>query len=661
MKLASIDLETHLVQSGLGAPPIVVGSVSNNRGSFLLEPSRFLAWLRGALEDQAQHFVGCNVAYDFVCAMAADPSLTDLVFAAYEAGRVHDVAIREALIDIAKGDLLDSGDEGIGIRYGLGTLVFRYLGIDISADKSGPDAWRKKYALLHGVPIEEWEWAARVYPLRDTAFPLAIYRAQEGGENLHDEANQNRAALALSLMEVWGMRTNRAAYEALRAKIEATDAANTKRFQAVGIIRENGTENKKRVAELVTAAYGGKPPMTAPSAKFPQGQVAGDRDTLSESGDPLLESYATAGKNDKYLTTYLPILQQGLEVPWLPSFNVLVATTRVSSDAQQFPQQGGVRECIEARPGHVLCSVDFAGLELRTMAQRALYELGFSKMAEVLNTGADPHLMAAAGFLGIEYGEAKRRYKAGEPLLKIYRDLGKIWNFGKGGGMGPAAMVFNARKGNKGDTTKGPDGHVYVGTRFCLLAGKTKRCGARTVLAKVQRKERRICADCLDVAKSLDAGWLRAWPEQAALFSKASKLTKTSRYVVATIPGSNVKRGKCSYTQWLNTPFQGLGAAAAKRAMWLVCREMYTDRSSPLWRCRLLLNVHDELIAEFPIDRAPEAGDRMAKIMRDALADFVPDLAASVEAEPALSFTMTKRAQTVRDEYGRLQIWREAA
>lgn len=120
---------------------------------------------------------------------------------------------------------------------------------------------------------------------------------------------------------------------------------------------------------------------------------------------------------------------------------------------------------------------------------------------------------------------------------------------------------------------------------------------------------------------------------------------------------SKVRRGKCGYTQWLNTPFQGLGAAAAKRAMWLVCREMYTDRRSVLWGSRLVLNVHDELLAEMPEATAPEAGDRMALIMRETLKTFVPDLAKSVEADPALCRTMNKGAQMVRDARGRLQVW----
>lgn len=665
MRLHSFDTETHLSQPGLAAPPIVCGSVGDDLGAHLLDLAESLNWLRERLANPDDHLVGCNIVYDLGCAAAADPALLPVIFNALDAGRIHDVGIREALIDIHRGTLIERGEDEIGIRYGMRILVERYLPEEAAKtqeDKKGPDAWRKRYADLENIPIEQWPWAARVYPLRDAAFPLAIYHAQEGGPNLVDEANQVRAAFALHLMSIWGLRSDPAAVAKLRERVEAADRKCQIDFQASGILRPDGTEDQKRKAEHVTAAYAGQPPQT------PTGRVAGDRDTLAESGNPLLELYATAGKNDKYLSTYLPILEQGIAQPWNPQFNVLVATTRVSSNAQQFPQNGGVRECWTARTralhqaliDYVYCSVDYGGLELRTMSQRALWQVGYSLMAEALNGGRDCHVIAAASFNASTYDQTLALYKVGDDLAKAFRDLGKVWNFGKGGGAGPAAMVYAARKGAKGETTTGPDGHVYVGVRFCILtkqAGANGICGEYRVTAKVQGVDRRICQRCLNVARQLDDGWLRAWPEQKALFELASKLSEGNSALESSIKMSNVTRGRCGYTQWLNDPFQKLGAVATKRAMWLASREMHTRPESPMWGSHLVLNVHDELIAEMPEDRAPEAGDRLAFIMRETLKHFVPDLARSVEAEPALSRTMSKGAKTIRDDAGRLQVW----
>lgn len=662
MRLFGTDTETALAQPGLAAPPIVCFSIADDEASHILSRAEGLAWLHSRLREPDAHFVGVGIAYDMVGACAADPDLVDLVFAAYDADRVHDVGLREALIDIAKGELIDHSEgEGIGMRYGMTILAKRYFNEDISDEKKG--GWRKRFAELDAVPIESWPWDAKRYVLRDASKPIEIFRLQEGKPNLHDEANQTRAAFALQLASVWGMRSNRESVAALRKHVETVDAAALKEFQASGILRPDGTENKKRLQELVTAAFEGNPPRTAPTPKFPNGQVSADRDTLAESNDPVLTRYATAGKNDKYLTTYLPQVEAGVDQPWNPQFNALVSTTRVSSDAQQMPQnppQGfriGPRDCWEARPGSVICSVDHEGGELRTMAQRAIWTVGFSDMADVLNAGRDPHVLAAASFMAANYANTLAGYKAGDQRTKVFRDLGKIWNFGKGGGMGAAAMVFNARKGSKGDTTTAADGTVYVGSRFCILVNAAPRCGRQWVVAKVQGKQRRLCAECVKVARQLDAGWLAAWPEQKALFDMASRLTKASRYVESQIPIANLVRGKCGYTQWLNTPFQALLAIATKRAMWLISREMYTKRDSPLFRSRLLLQVHDELLSEMPIDVAPEAAERKAKIMVVTLQRHVPDLAPSCRAEPSLAFTMSKSAKTVRDASGRLKVW----
>lgn len=649
MKLVAWDTETHPSQPGLAAPPIVCGSIADESGCHLQTRIETLLWLTRSLADPSVHFVGTNIAYDFVCAAAAVPQLLPLIFAAYDADRVHDVGIREALIDIGKGELAERGsDDEMGIRYGATILAKRYLGLDLSEEKKNTNAWRKRYHELEHVPQEKWPWAARVYPLRDVAFPLAIFHKQTGGLNLHHECHETRAALALELMRVRGLRTNGERVALVRSRVETEDRKNLAVFQTHGILRDNGSCNKKVLAQFVTKAYGGDPPKTA------KGGVATDRDTLAESGDPILERYAAAGKNNKYLTTYLPILEQGIDVPWNPQFNVLVATTRISSNAQQFPQKGGVRECFEPRPGMVFCSVDYGGLELRTMSERAWLELGFSKMAEALNSGTDTHLVVSASFQNLSYEQARLLYVAAELVAINYRNLGKTWNFSKGGGGGAAALVFSARAGKNGTTTA-PDGTVYDGVRFCLMTGAAKHCGAELVEVRVQGKKRRVCLDCVTVAKTLDKGWLNTWTEQAQLFEKASKLFRQHKQLPVTIPVSNVVRGKCGYTQWLNTPFQGLGAAATKRAMYLVSREMYTDRSSPMWGSYLVLNVHDELISEVPLDK-PESGDRMAYIMRETLKQYVPHLAKAVEAEPALCMTMNKNAKTLRDANGRLLI-----
>ncbi|WP_370640451.1 DNA polymerase, partial [Myxococcus sp. XM-1-1-1] len=289
-----------------------------------------------------------------------------------------------------------------------------------------------------------------------------------------------------------------------------------------------------------------------------------------------MEELGKAGKVDKYRSTYLGKLEAGTTAPLTPRFNVLVSTTRVSSDYQQLPQRGGVRECHKARPGYVFCSVDYAGLELRTMAQRAIWDVGYSRMAEALLAKEDVHTSAAATFLGERYEALLPRVKAKEPTATSFRSLAKIFNFGKGGGLGAGGMAYHAR--------------AKDGVRFCLLAKVADACGVERVPVRVQGKVKMVCAACVEVSRHYGNRWLDAWPEQRALFGRASALTRNGQLVDVTIPGANILRGGCGYTQWLNTPFQGLGAVGAKLATWRVksrivcsCSEGVRGRNAP-WR-----------------------------------------------------------------------------
>nr|WP_255217112.1 DNA polymerase I [Myxococcus sp. AM010] len=590
---------------------------------------------------------------------ADDPSLVALIFAALEAGRLHCVQVREALIDIARGLYgVDPStgrklDDDEGARYPLALLVQRHLGLDISEDKKNPKAWRLRYAELDGVPVEHWPTEAAAYPKRDARYTLDVFFRQEAvaretpnGGNLHAEAEQMRAAFALHLASIWGLRTNGDSVAVLRERVEREWGENRAKFQAAGIYRHDGTKDSKRLAALVTAAYDGQPPITAPSDRFPDGQVATDRDTLLGSGNALLEDLGKSGRVDKYKSTYLDVVEAGTSLPINPRFNVLVSTTRVSSDYQQLPQKGGIREVHEARPGFVYCSVDYGGLELRTMAQRAIWELGFSKMAEALNSGLDVHTLAAAEFLGASYDELLPKVKAKEPLAVAFRQLAKILNFGKGGGMTGGSLVYNARAKDR--------------VSFCLLAKRADVCGVERVVVTVQRKPKMVCRACVEVAKELDTKWLNAWPEQRELQHRAKSLTYGRGFADVMIPGANILRGGCGYTQILNTPFQGLGAVGCKLAMWRVSREMYVDRRSPLYGSRLVLMVHDELISELlanDAQRMHDAAERKAYLMREAMKETTPDLAPAIEAEPALSRIMSKDVATVRDSSGRLLVW----
>lgn len=636
MILWGADTETFLFQPGLPTPKMVCGSWADEEREYIGTPEQFIKWFQESLE-RGDHHVGVNYAFDVVGVAAERPDLLPLIFQAGEAGLFHCCAVREALHDIAIDKLFIDYKTGksfskddLGGRYSMVILMERHFGIDITPEKEG-DVWRFKYASLYGKPIETWPQAAIDYPKQDARRPRNICVKQKSHRNKHDEPNQVRAAIAIQLMRTWGFRTDAAYIAHLEGEVDALWTSAREEFARAGIYRPNGTQDKKRLQALVSAAYNGDPPKT------PKGQVATDRDTLAESGDPILEKLGTAGKNDKRKTVYLPALKTGIDVPVTPEFNVLVNTGRVSSDWQQMPQKGGIREGVVTRPGTVLGSLDYGGLELRTMSERALLEVGFSKMADYLNSGRDAHSYVGGFFLGLSYEEFLPR----KVELKAYRDVAKMFNFGAGGGAGGFAIAYNAK--------------VKDNIRLCLALKRAEKCGTRKVVGFVNGKEKRVCALCVDIAKELKEKWLSAWPEQSLLFEKASRLTNGRRKVDSVIFSNKLVRGGCGYTQWLNTPFQGAGGDGMKRAMWRIAREQYTDPRSPLWGSHNVLQIHDELWIESPEGQAHEALFRAAQIMVDTMNEITPHV--RNEVVPAAMRRVFKAAADTYDRNGRLKAW----
>jgi DNA polymerase I-like protein with 3'-5' exonuclease and polymerase domains len=93
----------------------------------------------------------------------------------------------------------------------------------------------------------------------------------------------------------------------------------------------------------------------------------------------------------------------------------------------------------------------------------------------------------------------------------------------------------------------------------------------------------------------------------------------------------------------------------AKQALWEVSVECYTVPTSPLYGSRIVAFVHDELVLESPEARAPEAADRLAKVMQDAASKWMPDL--NLHADAHLMRRWYKSAGPVRDQSGRLVPW----
>lgn len=395
--LVGYDLESHLVQPGLLAPPIVCASASVQGEEYLwLDASRLLETL---VRNPSYIIVGAKISYDMACCAAERPELLADIFELYEQGRAYDVQIGEQLGAIARGDLGLDPRTGRPIKpepgrkrggYSLKYCVDVRLGRD---DAKRNDYWRLRYAILQRVPVELWPDEAREYPKDDVRNPVEVAYKQlelaERGEleNLWNMREQVYTDFCLQLSSAWGFRTDRARYDELRRMVEATRATVLEKFRAVGFMKRDGKDDEPAIKRAVALAYGvdpaskcprcagsGKVASTSPSAlksKRPKlinckvepdasgcdstgldlstapglprtdaGGVSTSRDTLVESGDEQLMAFSE-NEGAKLADTYLPYLEKGLELPITPRCNILLANGRVSYDdvVQLLPRQ----------------------------------------------------------------------------------------------------------------------------------------------------------------------------------------------------------------------------------------------------------------------------------------------------------------------------------
>jgi DNA polymerase-1 len=584
--MISLDLETHKIQPGLLTPPIVCGSMSRKAGEgALLKPRQAIGEFKAACTT-SEIVVGANIAYDFACVLAASPELLELVFDKYERGEIHDILIAQALDAIAKGYFRDkmivdprtggsirapayssSGEpEGkMAKRYSQAIVVDLVLGRSNAKEN---DAYRTSYALLEGKPFAEWPEIARKYPVDDAVNAYEVAEAQrQGHENLKDMGVQTRAALAEHLAAVWGMRTDPARVAALEVELTKKYADQLAQVQSLGILRPDGSKDMKRLAELVDVAYLGNPPRTA------TGKVSTARDVLEDSADEKLEAFGKLSKTEKLLKTYLPFLKQGTTRPINISPNVLLANGRSSYDGliQLLPRKGGVRDCFCARPGTVWCSVDYSAIEMATLAEVCLTHVGFSKLADAINAGYDPHTLFTANMYGIPYEQAIALVKKPDPVWVDRRQMNKAADFGYPGCMGAYKFAQSKRK---------------EGLKLCLAARLADECGVEMISTwKGHDYPVPACKKCVEQAEKLRLAYLDAWPEVPELFRWVTgELDMTGGRITQLVSGR--VRGGLEVPSGTNTLFSGLAADGAKRALWRVTRECYVDKSSPLYGCR---------------------------------------------------------------------------
>lgn len=651
MTPVAIDFETHLIQEGLLAPPVVCGSFYDGR-----EPAdlrlRDEALNRTANILEHHLIVGLNIAYDFGCFLRHRPEAFPLVWRAYSEGRVFDVGIASTLNAIAEGrlhdgDLFDKNgrrcvDPSTGKqtnRYSLALCVKEWLGRDDAKENS---KYRLRYAEFDDVPLAFWPPEAVQYPKDDVVNTLDVYNAIIGApaQNLHEVSFQSHVAFCLHISAINGLRTDAARVEVLKKNIESHRAELMDVVLKAGLLKPNKknasgwSKNMALIKDRVRAAWGELAPIT------PTGGISTERKVLEESGDVVLEALGEVSKWEK-LATYLPSLEAAAKGPLNVRPNVMLSTGRTSYEGlvQLMPRKGGVRECFKFRG--IGSSVDYAAVELSSLSQVCIWALGYSSLGDAINSGKDPHSLLGAQLAGISYEEFRKRLAGKDPAIEALRQGSKAGNFGLPGGMGEATFVHQKRK---------------EGLLICELFYRDGKCGEKKV---VEWKERPCvaptCLRCLEQTKELKAAWFQTWTEMRPYLNWINSQVADSDTITTFV--SKMVRGGVRYTSAANHFFQSLAAIGAKRAVVAMTGEMYRDGTA-LSGSRLCIFAHDETLIDIPdtgVINVDAAARRQAAIMVEQMKSVVPDVA--IKAEPALMRYWSKDAKEVKDAEGRYVPW----
>lgn len=672
----AFDTETALITDDCLTPPLTCVSYAYGDQSGVLDHVEGVAWFREILKTTAQDknfLVGHNVAFDMAVMMAEDPSLTPLIFDAYNSGNVLDTKLLAQLRDIEIGRFEK--------KYNLAVLIQRFFGVVL--DKT---TYRLGYGELRGVPLDTWDPGERQYVIDDSRWTLAL--ADHIGRQTGD-SEQSQGAWALHLMSCRGLATDPEQVMRMDDKFHTKLDELTKFLVSKNFLRVTPSrikENKEQVQNYVLEALGERAAKTPKGAikttekvlkmcsnplldtlvkykkeakkgevslqdqelllklglietipesvskdmkvireavamayqdhflelpRTEKGEISTSVDTLKESRDEDLMKISDYTHTEKMLSTYIDAFKKP---KIMPRYNPLVSTGRTSSykpNVQNIPRESGLRDCFVPRDGFYFVACDYDTLELRTLAQTCLTLFGKSQLAQAFWDGLDPHLWLGAMLAGVSYEHALKNKK--EPKIKFYRQLAKIANFGYPGGLGALSFVSYA-------------------------------AGYGVTLTPEE-------------AQDLKNKWLQAWPEMELYFIYVNQCIEEQGQIA--LPMSGRVKGDIKFTQAANYLFQGAAADGAKEACYRVAEACYNKPENPLYGCHPVAFIHDEILAEVLIQKAHEASEELSRIMCEAMKKFCPDI--PITAGPALMDRWMKEADEVRDENGRLVLWTPGA
>ncbi len=328
--------------------------------------------------------------------------------------------------------------------------------------------------------------------------------------------------------------------------------------------------------------------LSAKGLKKTKSGFSTDADTLEKLAavHPLprkLIEYRTISKlKSTYADALSEVIRSGtgrIHTTW---HQALVPTGRVSSsdpNLQNIPTRSvegrRIRRAFVPKPGCIFVSADYSQIDLRVMAHLS----GDKTLVEAFSRGEDIHVRTATEVLGITPDKVNAEA----------RRLAKVINFGIIYGMGPQRLA-----GELGIPLS--EASDYIKRYFERLSG------------------------------------VRAWLDETVRIARTTGYVTTMYGRRRYLPELNAQPGGARAQAEriaINTPIQGTAADLIKLAM-IRLERVLRERNLG---ARMILQVHDELLLEAPLEECQEAAD-LAKREMEGVAELKIPLKVELKSGP---------------------------
>lgn len=346
-------------------------------------------------------------------------------------------------------------------------------------------------------------------------------------------------------------------------------------------------------------------------------------DTIRKLNHPIVDLILGYRKAQKMISTYsskMPAIAVDGVVHC--TYNQYGADTgRFSSEnpnLQNIPKDNRFRRMFVARPGKLLVSCDYSQQEVYILAAMA----GDEEMKKAYASGMDFYAYMASIVFEVPY-ETCQKHHENEQLRNQMKSIVLGINYDEG--------IYSLSKNIK----KSVEETKEIYNRFFLKCPKIKEFRAKNLefatkngyVQTILGRKRWLPAlqkpdfECED--KDVEKVLLRLRSPKAV----SKLLEDAAAEGIRIVDNRSLKAYQTR--QVVNSIIQGSASDMTKLSMLAA----YNDEHLRSLGCKLLLQIHDELIAEFPKETAKEGGDVLAKLMVDVGSDLI---GIRMKCEPSL-------------------------